>query len=434
MPLCGPKSCFTQDGKAILSQRSIPKVSRCTSSAEDGTKKATVNKHYQQSQALVSALMMIVKRAVANTVLVVSSLTLVACGSLGGGPQSDFKGRIYGGAGLLISKLEPENNGVTEFSVDETQSGGGSVVIGYDVMPRISVEGHYSALGEATFTPDGSIDYQVAGLSALVYGLNDERDRARREGFSIYGRLGGGFLQNDAELVPFEQVNEFHLLAGIGAEYGLSNGLAVRLEGVSHDLDAQYVQAALIYRIGESGSRRSRPATQRAPVTPAPTPATIPAETDSTSSLVITDATPLDSDADGVVDTADQCNDTLAGTPVGADGCTYFDGAIEGVVFDSGSDVLTLEARSILGEVVDVLNQYPQTRITIGAHTDNQGSGESNLMLSKQRAIAVTRFLVEQGIDGSRLAPRAYGESQPRQSNDTAEGRAANRRVEFNLL
>jgi len=368
-----------------------------------------------------------VKRTVASTVLILSTLALAACGSLGGGSQSDFNGRVYAGIGGLISDLEPDTNGVTDFTVDDTTSGGGTLLLGYDLSSRFSVEGHVSSLGEATFNPEGDIDYTTAGVSALFYGLNNSSDRNRREGFSLFGRLGVGSLNNDADVVPFEQVNDVHLLAGIGAEYGLSNGLGLRLEAVSHDEDIQFARAALLYRFGSAGSRRS------VPVARAPEPETR-VETEPTSSLLITDSSPLDSDGDGVLDTVDQCNTTPAGTPVGSDGCEFFTGAIEGIVFDSGSDVLTLESRGVLGEVVDVLNQYPQARVSISAHTDAQGPGDANLDLSKRRAISVTRFLVEQGIDGSRLSPQAFGETQPIQSNDTAQGRAANRRVEFELL
>jgi outer membrane protein OmpA-like peptidoglycan-associated protein len=378
--------------------------------------------------------MMMAKRTVAHTVLVSATLTLVACGSFGGSQfgdsRSDFNGRIYAGAGALISKVEPETEGDTTFSVDETQSAGGSLLLGYDLMPRLSIEGHYSTLGEATFNPSGSIGYDVAGVSALIYGLNDEADRTRREGFSVYGRIGGGAMQNEGDGVPFERVNDYHLLAGLGLEYGLSNGLGVRLEGVSHDLDAMYGQASLIYRFGDN-ERRRRPAPLPQP--PAPEPVVQP-EPEPTSTLIITDATPLDTDADGIVDTLDQCNDTPAGTPVGGTGCSYFDGVIEGIVFDTGSAVLTTDSLTKLQEVVDVLRRYPDTRIAISAHTDNEGGGEANLLLSKRRAVSVTRYLVEQGIDGARLTPRAYGESQPIQSNETAAGRSANRRVEFNLL
>lgn len=371
--------------------------------------------------------MMTVKRTVAPTVLVLSTLAMAGCGSLGGGSQSDFKGRVYAGVGGLISELEPDTNGVTEFSVDDTSSGGGTLLLGYDVSSRISVEGHVSSLGEATFDPNGDIDYTTAGVSALVYGLNDTSDRNRREGFSVFGRLGVASLDNDAEGVPFEQVNDVHLLAGIGAEYGLSNGLGFRLEAVSHDEDIQLARAALVYRFGSAETDRAVPVTRSQE--PAPE-----VETEPTSSLLVTDSAPLDSDSDGVLDTVDQCNSTPFGTPVGSDGCEFFTGAIDGIVFDSGSDVLTSGSRDILSGVVDVLNQYPQARISIAAHTDAQGPGQANLDLSKRRAISVTRYLVEQGIDGSRLAPRAFGETQPIQSNDTVEGRAANRRVEFELL
>lgn len=373
--------------------------------------------------------MIILKRSVFNIILVLSSLTLVACQSFGDS-TNDANGRIYIGAGALISDLEPDTNGVTEFTVDDTTSGGGTVFLGYDITPRFSIEGHYSDLGEATFDPNGSIDYQVGAISGLLYFLNSDRNRAKREGFSLFGRVGAGILENDSNGVPFDQVNGGHLLIGLGGEYGLENGLAFRLEATSHDEDIIYGQGSILYRFGGNGPSRS---SVRRPATP-PVSTRLPVESTSTAPLVVSESSPLDSDGDGILDTSDQCNSTRVGTPVGNDGCAYFDGAIDGVVFASGSDVLTLESRSILGEVVDVMTQYPQARISIGAHTDSQGAGEQNLLLSKSRAIAVTRFLVEQGVDGSRLSPQAFGESQPIQSNETTIGRAANRRVEFNLL
>ena len=117
-----------------------------------------------------------------------------------------------------------------------------------------------------------------------------------------------------------------------------------------------------------------------------------------------------------------------------ATGCALFNGVIEGVNFESGSDRLTSSAQQILGDVATTLRNYPDIRIAVEAHTDNQGGAESNLQLSKRRAIAVARFLVEQGVAGPRLKPQAYGESQPRSSNATAEGRTMNRRVEFQVI
>jgi len=381
-------------------------------------------------QAFVSVIMMI-KRTLAPSAVLVSSLALTACGSFGG-QSGDFQGRFYAGVGGLVSQLEPSTEEADEFTVDETQGAGGSVAIGYDISPRFSIEGHYSALGEATFENGGTIDYQVGGLSGLLYLLNNEEGLARREGFSVYGRVGMGAMENEAVDVPFERVNDVHLLAGIGAEYGTSSGLGLRLEAVGHDLDALYGQVALVYRLGSAG--RDRPSILRDDKSTESTAEIATTASTSSSSLLIANGTPLDSDGDGVLDTNDECSGTEANTPVGDDGCGFFNGVIEGVEFTSGSDILTLEARSVLGQVVNALVDYPTAKIIIAAHTDNQGPTDENLMLSKRRAIAVTRFLVEQGIDGARLAPRAYGESKPRETNETPAGRAANRRVEFNLV
>jgi OOP family OmpA-OmpF porin len=141
-----------------------------------------------------------------------------------------------------------------------------------------------------------------------------------------------------------------------------------------------------------------------------------------------------DGDNDGVVDELDQCPDTSEGLPVDSSGCDTLSGAIDGVNFESGSDKLTAGAQQRLAEVAQTLNQYTEIRVAVAAHTDNQGSAESNLQLSKRRAIAVARYLVEQGVAGNRLRPQAYGESQPLTSNATASGRATNRRVELQVV
>jgi len=123
--------------------------------------------------------------------------------------------------------------------------------------------------------------------------------------------------------------------------------------------------------------------------------------------------TVLDSDADGVADAVDACPSSNAGAPVNASGCALFNGVIEGINFESGSDTLTASSEGILA---------------------GEGSADSNLQLSKRRAIAVARYLVEQGVPGQRLQPQAFGESQPRESNATSAGRAKNRRVEFQVV
>jgi len=142
----------------------------------------------------------------------------------------------------------------------------------------------------------------------------------------------------------------------------------------------------------------------------------------------------LDSDTDGVPDALDNCPDTAEGLPVDSVGCDEFTGVIDGVNFESGSDTLTLGAQQKLADVALVLNRYPGVRVAVAAHTDNQGPATANLQLSKRRVIAVVRYLMEQGVDGNRLAPQAYGESKPLVSNASAAGRARNRRVELAVV
>ena len=77
--------------------------------------------------------------------------------------------------------------------------------------------------------------------------------------------------------------------------------------------------------------------------------------------------------------------------------------------------------------------KYPAYLIEIGGHTDFVGNSESNQVLSEKRANSVVQFLVEKGLDASRIISKGYGEQMPVESNDTERGRSVNRRVEFKL-
>jgi outer membrane protein OmpA-like peptidoglycan-associated protein len=87
----------------------------------------------------------------------------------------------------------------------------------------------------------------------------------------------------------------------------------------------------------------------------------------------------------------------------------------------------------VLDEVKDTLNAAPDIKIWIEGHTDSKGSNKSNITLSQKRVNSVRDYLVKVGIASDRLEPLGHGEEKPIDTNKTAEGRAANRRVEFNL-
>ncbi|MFN3593069.1 MAG: OmpA family protein [Thiobacillaceae bacterium] len=143
----------------------------------------------------------------------------------------------------------------------------------------------------------------------------------------------------------------------------------------------------------------------------------------------------LDSDGDGVVDVLDQCPDTPKGDKVDARGCTLANTIIlRGVNFDNDSAEIRADARPILDEAVATLKRYPWLKVEVAGHTDSRASRAYNLDLSQRRAQAVMDYFVQMGIEAGRLSARGYGESQPIADNATAEGRAANRRVELRIL
>ncbi len=103
------------------------------------------------------------------------------------------------------------------------------------------------------------------------------------------------------------------------------------------------------------------------------------------------------------------------------------------ILFDFDSSALRSTSRSTLTDVADVLVKYPDTDILVEGYTDSTGSDSYNQALSVRRARSVRDYLVTEGVAGSRLSALGYGESDPRASNDTAEGRQLNRRVEIHI-
>jgi len=137
-----------------------------------------------------------------------------------------------------------------------------------------------------------------------------------------------------------------------------------------------------------------------------------------------------DSDGDGVVDSVDQCPDTPQGAQVDGRGCLHI--VLRGVLFANNSSVLSASAQTTLDEVAVPLQSRPDIDVMISGHTDSVGSDASNLTLSRNRAQSVKQYLVSRGISSAQLSTEGLGESQPVEDNDSASGRAQNRRVELN--
>ncbi len=107
---------------------------------------------------------------------------------------------------------------------------------------------------------------------------------------------------------------------------------------------------------------------------------------------------------------------------------------LKNIYFDFNKTTLKSESFAELNKVVNFLDQNPTVEIEIAGHTDSKGTDEYNVNLSQGRSQAVVDYLVSQGIGAARLTAKGYGESKPIDTNDTEDGRANNRRVEFTVL
>lgn len=146
-----------------------------------------------------------------------------------------------------------------------------------------------------------------------------------------------------------------------------------------------------------------------------------------------------DTDHDGVFDDVDACL-TLPGIPAN-NGCPevkkevkqLFQKALQGIQFETGKAIIKPVSYPILKAIAKVMKDNPSYKLLIGGHTDNVGEDEMNMTLSKERATAVSNYLISAGVDPMRLSATGYGETKPVDTNDSVKGRTQNRRVEFKV-
>lgn len=147
-----------------------------------------------------------------------------------------------------------------------------------------------------------------------------------------------------------------------------------------------------------------------------------------------------DTDNDGVLDKDDDCP-TVPGV-VENKGCPKIEPeaqeilntAFENLEFNTGNAVIKASSFASLDELATLLMKKPLWYLQIAGHTDNVGEAQKNLILSKQRAEAVKKYLADKGVDAKRLNTLFFGETKPVATNETAEGRQKNRRVEMTVI
>lgn len=102
-----------------------------------------------------------------------------------------------------------------------------------------------------------------------------------------------------------------------------------------------------------------------------------------------------------------------------------------GILFATNSSILQPEAKANISKLAVILKKYPDTNILVAGHTDSDGTEQYNQTLSEKRAKSVSDYTMAQGINSSRLSVIGLGETEPIASNDSAEGKKLNRRVEI---
>jgi hypothetical protein len=183
-----------------------------------------------------------------KSVLVLVWASIVALCALAATEAGADEGKWYAGAGLGLSRLEPEQNG-SIYLVDDKSSAGFKLTLGYEWSAKLSLEGYYSDLGEAMMSPYGEVSYQDLGASGL-YHIYQQHD-ARHKGFEAFIKAGFGRMNNDTEL-PYERIHNSHLMLGLGSSYAFDSGLSLRADLDLYDKDSQFLIFSIMQRFGSA--------------------------------------------------------------------------------------------------------------------------------------------------------------------------------------
>ena len=105
--------------------------------------------------------------------------------------------------------------------------------------------------------------------------------------------------------------------------------------------------------------------------------------------------------------------------------------AVYGINFETGKSAIQPDSEGVLGEIVKLMEQNADLKLSVEGHTDNVGTAASNQVLSEKRAQAVVAWLTAHGVESARLSAKGWGQTKPIADNSTDDGRAKNRRVEL---
>ena len=231
---------------------------------------------------------------------------------------------------------------------------------------------------------------------------------------SLYALVGAGIEIFDNE--QYGNENSLFGNYGFGVKYKISENVSLKAD-VRHLIETDHGDNNLLYTVGLAipFGKKAAPAPMVEKAAPAPV-----AEK--------TEPKEMDTDGDGVIDSLDKCPDTPKGNIVDVDGCTLKVNL--NINFENDSSVINNSYSSKIKKFADFMKAFPSVKGKIEAHTDAVGTKAYNQKLSERRAASAVKALEAYGVKADRLKSTGYGEMKPKASNDTAEGKAMNRRVE----
>jgi outer membrane protein OmpA-like peptidoglycan-associated protein len=281
------------------------------------------------------------------------------------------------------------------------------------LFPHWSAEISYVDTGDAGITnsnpsvaatlSDASISYKIPTVSGSYHLFGPTRK------VDVFGRVGLSSIYNSVtdDRIPYEKQTVVQLNVGGGVQWRFAPKWFLRAEYDSFDNDASY--------IGISIGRYFAPHDEHRMV-----------------EEVVAQPEPVIEEP--IVEEPIIEEPEVVEVIVPAEVCETFNGTIDDVRFEIDSAVILDSSFPVLNEVAQNLALYPEVIIGIQAHSDSTGTDSYNLDLSNRRALSIKAFFVERGISADRLSVEGYGESLPKATNSTREGRALNRRVEFKTI
>ena len=335
-------------------------------------------------------------------------------------------------SGVTITPMLGHNWYLDDAQLDDDLTA--SIALGYKFASPYAIELAYLSSNPGVEGMGDSVDLEEIRLDALAY-FADGQTRP----FAV---VGMGVHEIDFNGV---NIDEPMLNAGLGLKAKITDALSFRSDfrGVfvggdnDHPADLYFaLNLGVQWLIG--GSSKPAPSAPKktmdsdndgikdsidnCPATPAGT------KVDATGCAMV-----LDDDKDGVINSLDECPDTEKGAKVDKLGCYVViseDVTVSlNVNFANNSDEILSGVDQIV-KVASFMKEYPLTNVIIEGHTDSAGSEAYNQSLSQRRAQAVANALISKyNVASSRVSAVGYGETKPIADNDTAEGRAENRRV-----